>query len=571
MMRFSSLVTTTTRERPRGTLSRGQELLHRGGFVRPLSQGLYSFLPLGMRVLSRLTALIRREMEALGGQEVLLPLVNPLEIWKRTGREQVLGEEMIRFTDRSGKTLVLAPTHEEAMVELVKSVVGSYRDLPVLLYQIQTKYRNEMRPRGGLLRTREFLMKDAYSFHKSFTELNNFLPKVHAAYERIFTHCGVPFLIAQAATGVMMGERSFEFLMPFESGDDLVVTCPGCGYAANREVAVGVIELDHEPPGEVSPVETGEAFTMPSLAAVLGVPLSRLGKTMVYLAGDQIVFAVVRGDQQVSAEKLSAVCGTPLLRRATGEEIQAFGLDPATVSPLELPRDLLGLDLTVRVVVDQLLARTPNVIIAANEPGYRLRNVNFGRDFDGDSVADISQVIAGARCTQCGAPLAEQRVVELGHIFRIGDHYTRALRLSLTDSTRRAFHPRVGAYGIGVGRLFAAVAEANNDKRGIAWPHHLAPFYVLLMGIGKSAKVASMLEVLHEELTEHALLDDRRVSISTKFRDADLIGIPFRIIVSSRTVESGYVELLERGTTQVERVRLGDAASVLRAKTGGFP
>ena len=570
-MRFSALLSTTSRDRPRGTRSRGQELLYRGGFVRQLSQGLYSYLPLGFRVLSRLQALIRREMESLGGQEVLLPLVNPLEIWNRTGREQILGDEMIRFRDRSGKNLVLSTTHEEAMVELVKSTVASYRDLPVFLYQIQTKYRNEMKVPGGLLRTREFLMKDAYSFHRTSAELNNFIPRVWEAYERIFQQCRVPFLTAQAANGVMMGERSFEFLMPFEHGDDSVMTCPGCRYAANREVAVGICDVKSEAPEEMEHVESGDEYTMHQLAERFGVPTSRLGKTMIYSTGDTVVLAVVRGDQQVSLEKLIGACGMPTLRRSTKDHIVSMGLDPATVSPLELPGDLLGLDMRVLIVVDHLVARTPNLIFPANESGYRLRNVNFGRDFDGDQVADISRVVAGARCTQCGTELEEQRAVELGHIFRLGDHYSKALRLSLTDSTKRAFYPPVGAYGIGLGRPLAAVAEANCDKRGIAWPHHLAPYYVLLMGIGKSPKIARLLESLHEELGDRALLDDRAVSISTKFQDADLIGIPYRVIVSPRSGESGAVELLMRGSTKVERVRLGDVVSVLDAKTGGFP
>jgi prolyl-tRNA synthetase len=570
-MRFSALATTTSRERPRGARSRGQELLHRGGFVRPLSQGLYSYLPLGFRVLSRLTRVIRREMEELGGQEVLLPVVNPLDLWSRTGRDEILGDEMIRFRDRSGKTLVLSPTHEEAAVELVKSIVASYRDLPVFIYQFQTKYRNEMKTRGGTLRTREFVMKDGYSFHRSATELNNFIPKIWAAYERIFRHCRVPYLTAQAANGVMMGERSFEFLMPFEHGDDSVISCPACGYAANRDVAVAVVDVEREPPADVEIVETGDDFTMSDLATRLEVPQSRLGKTMVYSSADTVVLAVVRGDQQVSEEKLAGATGIMTLRRSSRDEILAFGLNPEDVSPLDLPADLLELDMAVHVVVDHLVARTPNLIFPANEHGYRVRNVNFGRDFDGDQVADVSRVIPGARCTQCGTALMDQRAIELGHIFRIGTHYSRSLKLSLVDSTRRTFHPALGAYGIGVGRLMAAVAEANADKRGIAWPHHLAPYYVLLMGIGKSPTIAQLLDSLHDELAENALLDDRPVSISTKFRDADLIGIPFRVIVGPRAVESGYVELLERGSTHVERVRLDDVHPILASRTGGFP
>ncbi|MFP4376867.1 MAG: proline--tRNA ligase [Spirochaetales bacterium] len=569
-MRFSRLASTTSRDKPRAVHSRGHELLQRGGFIRPLSQGLYTILPLGMRVLHKLSNLVRSEMEALDGQEVQIPLVNPMELWQRSGRAELFGDEMISFRDRSGKRLVLAPTHEEAAVDLVKSMVHSYRDLPIFLYQVQTKYRNEMKPRGGLLRTRELIMKDAYSFHRSFTELNNFLPRVFNAYQRIFASCNVPCITAEAANGVMMGERSFEFVMPFEAGDDVVVTCGGCGYTANREVAVGTIESRPEPPLPVERVETGAASSMRELAAVLGVPLRRLGKSMAYTAGDTLILAIVRGDQEVSAEKLAHAVDAPVVSVANREQLELIGLDPSAIGPVDLPLDLLGLDVSVKLIVDPVVALTPNLTFGSNESGYRLKNVNFLRDFDGDKVVDIARVVPGADCVRCGTPLVEQRVIELGHIFRIGGYYSRKLRLTLSDSTKRTFHPYLGAYGIGISRLLAAVAEANNDKRGLAWPAHLAPFYVFLMGIGRSPHVKRILEEIHDDLGDVALLDDRGVSISTKFRDADLIGVPFRIIVSTLTVDTGSVELLARGSSKVRKLHLSEVRVELDRMTGGF-
>ncbi|MFW5784173.1 MAG: proline--tRNA ligase, partial [Spirochaetota bacterium] len=296
-MRYSRLVTNTTRDCPRSVRTAGNALLQRAGFIRPLSQGLFSFLPHGSRVIQKLTTLIRREMLKLEGQEVLLPVVNPLELWNRSGRAGFIGRDMVRFRDVSGRWMVLAPTHEEAMVDLVKSVVTSYRQLPVFLFQFQTKYRNEIRPRAGLLRTREFVMKDAYSFHRSQSELNNFFPKMFAAYERIFSACRVPIITAEAAVGMMLGDRSLEFLMPTEVGDDRVICCESCGYAANREVAVGALERSADVPLEMDTVRTHGAVTMKDVANALACRRNGIAKTMVYSSGSDIVLAVVRGDQ----------------------------------------------------------------------------------------------------------------------------------------------------------------------------------------------------------------------------------------------------------------------------------
>ena len=516
-MRFSRLVSKTVRETPKSVRVPSQAVLLRGGFVRPLSQGLYSYLPLGTRVIQKIRKLVASEMEALGGQEVILPVVNPLQIWEASGRDLVYGQDMIRFVDSSGKNLVLAPTHEEAMVELVKSMVTSYRELPLFMFQFQTKFRNEKRTRGGLIRTKEFVMKDGYSFHRSFTELNNFFPKVFDAYSRIFDACRIPAVPAEASVGKMYGDRSFEFVMPTKYGDDTVIQCNKCGYTANSDVAVGDLDAPGEKPGQVESVPTGDAHTMGQLARLLGLPTSRLAKTMVYARPDELVLAVVRGDQQVSTEKLRLLLNYASLELADRDDLAFHGIMADYVSPIGLPADIMKLDIQVRVVVDDVVARTPNLIIASNEPGRHFSNVNHGREFHGDVVGDIARVLPGARCHHCGGELGNERVLELGHIFRLGDHYTRRMNLSFTDSTGRRFHPMMGSYGLGLGRLMAAVAEANLDKRGINWPPELAPYRYFLMAIGRSTKLAGIAAEIHDQLGDDVLYDDRRESISGKF------------------------------------------------------
>ena len=406
-------------------------------------------------------------------------------------------------------------------------------------------------------------MKDGYSFHRSFTELNNFFPQVFEAYSRIFKACRVPAVPAEASVGMMMGDRSYEFLMPTEFGDDLVIHCAGCGYTANADVAVGDLDSSEEEPAEVKRVNTGCAHTMDQLSGELGVPRSRLAKTMVYSHDDELILAVVRGDQEVSPEKLRALVKRSSLTLAQRDELQFHGILADYVSPIGLPKDVMDLDLNVRVVVDDVVARTHNLTIAANEEGVYLTNVNHGRDFTGEIVGDISRVLPGARCHHCGGELHKERVLELGHIFRLGDYYSRRLKLSFADAAGRRFHPPMGSYGMGLGRLMAAIAEANHDKRGINWPPALAPYRYFLMAIGRSAKLAKIAEEIHEELGDDVLFDDRRISISAKFKDADLIGVPYRLILSHRTVERGEVELLARGMRTPRRLPISGITAAL--------
>ncbi|MFN2312690.1 MAG: proline--tRNA ligase, partial [Spirochaetia bacterium] len=504
-------------------------------------------LPLGVRVTERLCRMIREEMNRLGGQEVLVPLVNPAELWQTSGRDALLHEDMVRFKDRHGHNMVLAPTHEEAMVELVRRRMSSYRSLPLLLYQFQLKFRDEERPSGGLVRAREFLMKDGYSFHKSFAELNNFFPKVFQAYERLFIRCGIHAISADSGVGFMGGDRAYEFLFLSKSGDDRVIICDGCGYTANFEVALGQAENDREAPREIELVHTPGRRTTAHLAAFLELPLRKLAKPMVFSDAMGAVMAVVRGDHEVSVEKLSRLLGRPTLRKASLEKLAALGFIPGSLSPLG------EIGSRIPSVVDPACANNPNMVYGSNEQDYHYLNVNFGRDFASERVADIARINETHSCIHCGTPLKNRPATELGNIFRLGTAYSRAMGLSVQNERGERCFPYMGSYGIGVGRLMSAVVEAGADKDGIVWPEALAPFGAYLMGVGKSPNVARAAEDLYQKLGADVLFDDRHESVSRKFKDADLIGIPYRIIVSQATVRDGTVEVRSRadGTEDV--------------------
>ncbi len=541
VMRYSKLLGKSLRSVPQGVKSRAYSLLIQGGFVRPLGHGLYSLLPLGNRVIRKLKRIIAEEMESLGGQEVEVPVVNPYELWKKSGRSDLVDRDLIRFQDRTGRELVLSPSSEEAMVELVRESLNSYRDLPVFLYQFQTKFRDEEKVRSGLLRSKEFVMKDGYSFHRSYSDLNNFFPKVFGAYKRIFDRCFIEVITAEAGVGYMGGERSYEFLMPSNAGDDLVITCAQCGYHANGEVALGRKETSSETPLPLKKIHTPGCDSMAKLAAFLDLPRSKLAKPMVFRSREGFVMAVVRGDYEVSIEKLNRIVKAPIVRRATRAELEMHGLIPGYLSPLGVPSD-------ETVVIDDSIMKSDNLVMAANEYEYHYKNVNFGRDFESELLGDIVRVTSGNNCYQCGYPLEETRAVELGNIFKLGDYYSRSMELHFQDEKDKKVYPYMGSYGIGLGRLLWALVEKNQDKRGIVWPKHLAPFDVFLMGIGLSPSVIRTVEELFREIPAEVLYDDRGDSPGVKFKDADLLGIPLRILVSSKHLRNGEVEFFDRQT-----------------------
>ena len=554
-MKYSKLFGKTLRDLPHGMRSVSQMLLVQGGFIRLLGHGLYSLLPLGNRVLRNIQGIVREEMEGLGGLEVRVPLVNPYEIWRQGGRVDLINKGIIRFSDRGGREYVLSPSHEEAMVELVNQSLKSYRDFPLFLFQFQLKFRDEEKIKAGLIRSKEFMMKDGYSFHRTYHDLNNFFPKVFAAYRRIFQRCGVECVSAESAVGYMAGEKAYEFLLPLESGDDRIVVCDHCGYRANTDIAKGIKSAE---PGEertVQTVDTPNATTMDELSQYLETPTSTLAKSMVYRVDDGYIMAVVRGDYEGSEQKISAVLGRPLQRLATNEELSGLGLKPGYLSPVGR-EDLI-------VVVDDCVSRSSNLIFGANEYGKHLMNVNYERDYRGNFVGDISRIKAENRCLQCHSALREFRAMELGNVFKLRDFYTRSMGLLFQDENGDQTYPQMGSYGIGLGRLMSAVVESHHDDRGIAWPESLAPFKGFLMGIGKSLAVKRVVYNLYEALKDQVLLDDRLESPGVKFNDADLIGIPFRIVVTTRLLESGKVEFRERNSDKTWNISIEKAIEVL--------
>ena len=556
-MKYTQLFGKTLRNVHHGVKSQGFAYLLRGGFVRSHGHGLYSYLPLGNRVVRNIKQIIREEMEKLCGQEVNVPLVNPIEMWQKSGRDRLVGDDMIRFSDRTERKMVLAPSHEEAFVDLVRVGLRSYRDLPAFLYQFQTKFRDEEKIRNGLIRTKEFLMKDAYSFHRSSSDLNNFFPKVFTAYQRIFQRCGLKVLPAESGVGYMGGQKAYEFMIPCSIGEDIMVECPQCGYRANKSVAMGLKDFHTGTPKELKEIDTPDCTSMEELATFLGVEKHKLAKTMIFKTMNGLVMAVVRGDHEVSREKLTRYLGEPVLEKADQREVERLGFVPGYLSPI-------GVNGTIPVVVDGTVAKSTNLIVGANKEGMHLKNANFGRDFESTNVADISMIKPENKCLQCGGPLQEVRALELGNIFKLDDFYSRSMGLYFQEENGKKVYPFMGSYGIGVGRLMGAIAEQLHDKRGLLWPSEIAPFRFFLMGIGKSDSVRQKVDKIYEKFYTDTLLDDRKESPGVKFQDAELLGIPYRIVLSAKRNSEDTVEFYNRYSRQSRIVHFDDVETTMK-------
>jgi len=556
-MKYTQLFGKTLRNVHHGVKSEGFAFLLRGGFVRSNGNGLFSYLPLGNRVVRNIKRLMREEIEAVGGQEVSVPLINPIELWHRSGRDRLVGNDMVRFQDRHGHNMVLAPSHEEAFVDLVRMGLRSYRDLPAFMYQFQLKVRDEERIRNGLIRTKEFLMKDAYSFHRSASDLNNFFPKVFAAYQRIFERCGLDVLPAESGVGYMGGEKAFEFMIPSSIGDDLLVECTQCGYRANKSVAMGLKDFHTDTPLELESIDTPGCTSMEELSHFLGVEKHELAKTMIFKTMSGLVMAVVRGDHEVSKEKLSRFLGEPVLEKADQQDVEQVGFVPGYLSPI----DLKG---SIPLVVDGTVAKSTNLVVGGNEEGVHLKNANFGRDFESPHVADISMIKPENKCLQCGGSLQEIRALELGNIFKLEDFYSRSMGLYFQEENGKKVYPFMGSYGIGIGRLLGAIAEQLHDKRGILWPSELAPYRFFLMGIGKSDSVRQKVDNIYEKFHADTLLDDRKESPGVKFQDAELLGIPYRIVLSSKRNREDTVEFYNRYTRQSRLVKIEEVEETMK-------
>ncbi len=543
-MRLSQYLLPTLKEEPKEAELVSHKLLLRAGLIRPLSTGIYTYLPLGWRVLRKIERIVREEMDAIGGQELHMPIAHPAELWERTGRLADFGPQLIHFKDRTGREFVLGPTHEEVITDLARREIRSYRQLPLMLYQIQTKFRDEPRPRGGLVRVREFPMKDGYSFHESLEDLERYYPKVYQAYLNIFRRCGLEPVPVEADPGLMGGTGSHEFMLPNDSGEDTFVQCSRCDYAANLAAARAEHEAhDQEEELPLEEVATPDCWSIAAVADFLGIPQWKTAKAVFYRTGEELIFAVIRGDLEVNEAKLSRALGTADLRPATEPEIMEIGAVPGYASPIGLRDERL------KVIVDDSITKVRNLVAGANKEGYHLKNVNFPRDFQAE-VADIALVRDGDRCSHCGGRLEVKRAIELGHIFKLGTKYSEALGATFLDREGKERPFFMGCYGIGLGRLMAAVIEAHHDEKGIIWPTSIAPFQVIILVLNSAEPAQAMLgERLYKELSQEfeVLYDDRDESAGVKFNDADLIGVPVQVVVGPQGLSSGELEVRRRG------------------------
>ena len=552
-MRISKLFGKTLREVPAEADTVSHQLLIRAGMVNQLAAGGYSYLPLGWKVLRKIENIIREEMDMAGGQELSLPVLQPLELWQLTGRDRAFGKGLFTLNDRRDRQLALGPTHEEVITQLVSRNVRSYRDLPLLLYQIQTKFRDEPRPRGGLIRVREFGMKDLYSFDIDEEGLDLSYRKMLQSYQNIYDRCGLPAMLVEADSGAIGGKDSHEFMVIAETGEDEIIYCPDCKYAANAEKAVS--DKGSVGGGEPLPIEevaTPGMGTIEEVAGFLKVPASRTLKAVFYVADGDMVFVAIRGDLGVNEIKLKNELKCTELRMATEPEVIDAGIVAGAASPVGLSG--------FRVIADDSVTSGTNFVAGGNKPDIHIKNVNYPRDFKADVLTDIAGAHAGDKCLKCGGRLASTHGIEVGHVFKLGTFLSEKLEAYYIDENGESHLIVMGCYGIGLGRLLAAAIEQNHDDKGILWPAPIAPYHVYLCPLYREgSQVAEVVEKLYTELEEaglEVLFDDREESPGVKFNDADLLGIPIRVTVSPRTLEKDGVELKRRSEKDIELVPL---------------
>ena len=567
-MRLSQLFFTTLRDDPADAEMPSHRLLVRAGYVRQLGSGIYSLLPLGFRATRRVEQVIREEINRIGGQELEMPVVHPADLWRESGRYQKIGPELLRFQDRSGRDMVLAMTHEEVVATLVRDLIKSYRQLPAIVYHFQTKFRDEPRARGGLIRVREFVMKDSYSIDVDEAGLDRSYQLHYEAYERIFRRLGLDAVVVGSDVGIMGGIQAHEFMVLSPYGEDTLVLCEACGYAANQQIAaVRKPDPATEPEAPLEEVATPGTATIADLAAFLEVGPDRTAKAAFFTTADgRLLTAIVRGDYEVNETKLvNAAKVVGGLRPAHRDEIRAAGMEPGYGSPV-------GARNTI-VVVDDLVSRSPNLVAGANREGYHLRNVNVPRDYTPDIVADITNAREGDPCPQCGTPVVLRNGIEVGNIFKLGTDFTVSLDATFVaeDGSRR--HPIMGSYGIGLGRNLACVVEAHHDEKGIIWPEEVAPYAAHLVEIGaaREPRVREAAERLHERAAaagREILWDDREESPGVKLTDAELLGMPWIVTISPRSLAAGGAEVTERRTGERTTRSLEEVEALL---TGAAP
>ncbi|MEW4570488.1 proline--tRNA ligase [Tautonia sp. JC769] len=559
-MLWSNALIPTQKESPADAVAPSHVLLLRAGMIRQLGAGTYSYLPLGLRVLKKAEQIVRQEMDEAGALELLMPALHPLELWEETGRVATMGEVLIKFDLGADKKVCLGPTHEEVITDIARAFITSYRQLPVTAYQIQTKFRNEPRPRFGIVRTREFVMKDAYSFGANLDHLNASYDRMYEAYCRIFDRCGFPYVAVEAESGPIGGDASHEFMVPSPSGEDLLIHCGSCGYAANVEKAEIGAKAGHPPaPSDVppaSPVQTPGKRTIEEVASFLKVKPEETAKLLVFLADGKPVAALIRGDHEANEGKV---------RRA----FNAASLEPADPQTVEkatgAPMGFLGpIDIKIPMAVDPSVAVMPRVVVGGNAEDVHMKDVVPGRDFSIDRVVDLRNAEAGDPCPRCGEALQVGNGIEIGHVFKLGTKYSDAMGAQFQDADGKTGSLIMGCYGIGVNRIVAAAVEAGHDANGIIWPLSLAPYEVLIVPLqvdpdGEVMKLTHDVAQALKFAGVDVLIDDRDQRPGPKFKDADLIGIPLRVVIGERGLKEGKIELKWRHEGQALTVSADNA------------
>ena len=563
-MRISKLFGKTQREVPAEADTISHQLLLKAGMIHQVAAGVYSYLPLAWRALKKIENIIRDEMDKADGQELMMPALQPLELWQETGRDLAFGKSLFTFSDRRDRKLALGPTHEEVITKIASYNVQSYRDLPLLVYHIQTKFRDELRPRAGLIRVREFTMKDLYSLDADEEGLDQSYNKMLQAYQNIYARCELPALLVEADSGAIGGKDSHEFTVITESGEDEVIYCPDCKYTANTDKAQSIkSKVESGEPLPIEEVKTPGMTTIKQVANFLKVPESHTLKAVFYIADGKLIFVVIRGDIEVNEVKLKNVLHCVELRLATEAEVVEAGIVAGSASPVSITG--------IKIIADDSITSGANFIAGANKPDTHLRNVNYPRDFRTDLAADIALARAGEGCPKCGGKLSSAHGIEVGHIFKLGTFISQKLGALFVDPNGVS-HPIVmGSYGIGLGRLLAAVIEHSHDDKGIIWPLSIAPYHIYLCPLYlENPQVAAKAENLYADLEAQGLevlFDDRKESPGVKFNDADLLGIPIRVTISPRTLETNSVEIKRRSEKESQLLPLEEIAARLKELT----
>ena len=532
----------TLRDDPSEAELVSHSLMLKAGFISQIGSGVYSYLPLGWKSLRNIEQIIREELDTIDGQELRMPALQPAELWEKSGRFGVFGDTLFNFKDRRGNTMVMAPTHEEVLTSMVKSNVFSYRDLPLVLYQIQTKFRDEERPRGGLLRVREFDMKDAYSFHVDEEGLDKTYNDMIGAYERIYERCGLDVIMVEADSGAIGGKASHEFMALSDVGEDHVIMCGSCGYAANEEKAAFDKSIEINSVNDVvEEIYTPGVKTIEALEKFLKITASQTLKSVMYDSDGELILACLRGDLEINETKLKNFLKSNELSVATDDSLSAHSIVAGYVSPVGLTG--------IKIIVDDSLVESTGLVAGANKPDYHFKNVILNRDFSSSNIVDIAKANSGYKCT-CGGQLDTRRGIEVGHVFKLGSRYSEVFEANFLDDAGQRGTIEMGCYGIGVGRLLAAVIEQNNDESGMVLPISISPFKVWLTALNiDDAQINKTATEVYENLRAlkmEVLFDDRDESAGVKFKDADLVGVPYRVVISNRNLKEGVVEIKAR-------------------------